>query len=84
MACGVPVVAADAGALPETCGGAALMVAPNGLAVREGLIGLIGDPGERARLRAAGLERASGFGWDRTAREIDALLRRVSSCSVSG
>jgi glycosyltransferase involved in cell wall biosynthesis len=82
MACGVPVVAADAGALPETCGRAALMVAPNGLAVREGLLGVLGDPGERSRLRGAGLERASGFGWDRTAREIDALLGRVSSLSA--
>jgi glycosyltransferase involved in cell wall biosynthesis len=82
MACGVPVVAADTGALPETCGGAASMVAPNGLAVWEGLRGVLGDPGERARLRAAGLQRASGFGWDRTAREVDALLGRVSSYSA--
>ena len=29
MACGVPVVAADRAALPETCGGAALLVDPD-------------------------------------------------------
>ena len=29
MACGVPVVAADRGALPETCGDAALLVDPD-------------------------------------------------------
>ena len=32
------------------------------------------DDQERERLRAAGLQRAAGFTWDRTAREIDALL----------
>ena len=29
---------------------------------------------ERARLRAAGLRRAARFSWERSAREIDALL----------
>ena len=67
MASGVPVVAADAGALPETCGGAARLVAPEGEAVRAALTALLADPLARARLRAAGLKRARAFGWDRTA-----------------
>jgi glycosyltransferase involved in cell wall biosynthesis len=77
MASGVPVVAADAGALPETCGGAARLVAPEGEAVRAALTSLLREPGERARLRAAGLERARAFGWDRTAAAVDALLARL-------
>jgi glycosyltransferase involved in cell wall biosynthesis len=76
MAAGTPVVASDAGALPETCGGAARLVAPDPEAVRAALVGLLGDATERARLRAAGLERAAAFNWDRTARAVDAVLRR--------
>lgn len=74
MACGTPVVATRAGALPETCGGAALLVEPDAEAVRVGLTGLLADTAERERLRAAGLQRSAGFTWDRTARAVDALL----------
>jgi glycosyltransferase involved in cell wall biosynthesis len=74
MAAGIPVVAADAGALPETCGGAARIVAPDPELLERALTGLLGDAAERERLRAAGLERARHFSWERTAADIDALL----------
>jgi glycosyltransferase involved in cell wall biosynthesis len=71
MACGTPVVASDAGALAETCGGAALLVDPNDpSAIADAVERAIGDED----LRTAGLERASQFSWDRTTREVDALL----------
>jgi glycosyltransferase involved in cell wall biosynthesis len=73
MACGTPVLAANAAALPETCGGAARLVAPGEW--EAALAGVAGDERERARLRAAGIARAAGFAWERTALEIDALLR---------
>ncbi len=75
MACGTAVVAAAAGALPETCGDAAVLAEPNGEAFRAAVTGVLANAGERERLRAAGLERARRFTWDRTARTIDALLR---------
>jgi glycosyltransferase involved in cell wall biosynthesis len=74
MACGTPVVAARAGALPETCGGAALVVEPTAEAFAAALERLLGDDGERERLRAAGLARASAFSWDAATRTIDRLL----------
>jgi glycosyltransferase involved in cell wall biosynthesis len=74
MAAGTPVVAADTAALPETCGGAARLVPPDGAAVRDALVALLADTGEQERLRAAGRERAAGFSWDATARRVDALL----------
>jgi glycosyltransferase involved in cell wall biosynthesis len=77
MACGTPVVATTAGALPETCGDAARLVAPEPDAIEHALTTLLADEGERARLRAAGLQRAAAFSWDRTAREVDALLQRL-------
>jgi glycosyltransferase involved in cell wall biosynthesis len=75
MASGTPVVAAAAAALPETCGGAAVLAEPDGEAFAAALTDLLGDDGERERLRAAGLERAASFSWDATARAVDALLR---------
>ena len=74
MACGTPVVAADATALPETAGGAARLVAPEGEAMAEALDALLGDGAEQDRLRTAGLSRAAEFTWDRTATAVHALL----------
>jgi glycosyltransferase involved in cell wall biosynthesis len=78
MAAGTPVVTTTAGALPETCGGAARLVEPDGEALADALTALLGDTGERARLRAAGLERACGFGWERTAKGVDAVVADVA------
>src|SRR5437660_2941781 len=73
MASGVPVVAAEAGALPEVCGGAALLVDPDDAdALTGALLRCLEDAGLADRLRAVGRERAAGFGRDRTARELDA------------
>ena len=71
MACGTPVVAADRGALPEVCGDAALYVDPEDpRAVADGIERALDDE----RLRTAGRARAAQFTWERTAREVDALL----------
>jgi glycosyltransferase involved in cell wall biosynthesis len=78
MAAGTPVLAADAGALPETCGGAARLAPPDADAFAAALTGLLADEAERARLCAAGLERAAAFTWDRTARGVDAVVARVA------
>ena len=78
MACGTPVIAADATALPETAGGAARLAAPT--AVSDAVCEVVRSPAERERLRAAGLARAAPFTWERTARAVDALLsQRVGS-----
>ena len=78
MACGTPVIAADATALPETAGGAARLAAP--AAVSDAVCEVVRSPAERERLRAAGLARAAPFTWERTARAVDARLsERVAS-----
>jgi glycosyltransferase involved in cell wall biosynthesis len=77
MASGVPVVAARAGALPETCGNAAILVDPNDAdGFAHALTQLASEPhGIRANeLREAGLARSAGFSWERTAADTDALL----------
>jgi glycosyltransferase involved in cell wall biosynthesis len=75
MACGTPVVAADRASLPETCGDAALLVDPDDAgAFAQALLTAALEPPARERLITAGLERARSFGWDRTARTMDAAI----------
>ncbi len=75
MAAGTPVLTTTAGALPETCGGAARLVEDPAVFATE-LPALLADAAGRERLRAAGLARATAFSWERTARGVDALLQR--------
>jgi glycosyltransferase involved in cell wall biosynthesis len=77
MASGTPVVAADTTALPDTCGGAARLTAPDPHSIREALTQLVKDDEEKARLRALGLEHARRFTWERTASEVDAVVRTL-------
>jgi glycosyltransferase involved in cell wall biosynthesis len=73
MAAGTPVVAADRAALPEACGGAALLVDPRDEdAFAAALPRAAGA--ERERLVAAGRERAAQLSWERTAEEVDRAL----------
>jgi glycosyltransferase involved in cell wall biosynthesis len=75
MACGTPVVAADRAALPDTCGEAALLADPaDAEAFSAALERAVSDEDERARLIAAGRERAERFTWQRTAELTDAAL----------
>lgn len=75
MACGTPVVAAAAGALPETCGDAALLCDPDDpSAIADAVEQALDDP---EPLHTRGLAHAARFSWQRTACEVDALLHRV-------
>jgi glycosyltransferase involved in cell wall biosynthesis len=60
MACGAPVVASNRGAMPEIAGEGALTTDPTpnalALAIQAAL-----EPGERARLRDAGVRQAGTF-----------------------
>jgi len=78
MASGVPVVASTRGALPATCGDAALLVEPDDpAALADAALTAALEEDERTRLVAAGLERAATFTWERAARETDALMDRL-------
>ena len=75
MACGVPVVAAAAAALPETVGDAGLLVDPDDSArFADALRRACTDEATRAALSAAGRRRAASYPWSRTARMTDRLM----------
>jgi glycosyltransferase involved in cell wall biosynthesis len=75
MAAGIPVVAAAAGALPETCGEAALLFDPaDPEQLTAALLAAATDEIERARLIPQGVARAENFSWDRSAMLTDAAI----------
>jgi glycosyltransferase involved in cell wall biosynthesis len=77
MACGTPVVASTAGALPEVLGDAALLVDPyDEDALTEALQAAADDRGE---LRRRGLVRAARYTWQRAAQETWAVYNEASS-----
>jgi glycosyltransferase involved in cell wall biosynthesis len=75
MAAGTAVVTSGVSSLPEVGGDAVRYVDPTAVeSIRAGLEDVLTDDGLRARLAAAGRERARRFTWERTARETLALL----------
>lgn len=78
MACGIPVVTSNTSSLPEVAGDAALLVDPMDVeAIAAAMQQVLSDPGLAAELRRRGLEQASKFSWERTARETLAVYEKV-------
>lgn len=79
MACGVPVVSTDGGALPEVVGDAGVIVpAKNVDALVDAIDGLLQDPQRRAELGARGKRRIEeNFCWQVCARQMTAYYRQV-------
>jgi len=70
MACGTPVVCGNRSSLPEVVGDAAVSIDPDDVAALADAIGrVLRDPELAAQLSEAGLERAAGFTWRRTAEQ---------------
>jgi glycosyltransferase involved in cell wall biosynthesis len=73
MACGTPVVTSRISSLPEVVGDGALLVDPYSEDdIAQGIARLLDDQDLRARLIERGLERAAGYSWTRSVRQIHA------------
>tara|TARA_R110000751_G_scaffold168963_3_gene275055 strand:+ start:65 stop:1141 length:1077 start_codon:yes stop_codon:yes gene_type:complete len=81
MARGLPVLAADAGALPEAADGAALLLPPGDPAAwAEAIARLLDDADERERMSAASLARAARAPrWEDAARIAAEALREAAA-----
>jgi glycosyltransferase involved in cell wall biosynthesis len=75
MACGTPTVCADAGALPETAGDAALFFPPGDADALASALQRLQAEGPAWSARA--LAHASRFTWERTATETLAVLEHA-------
>lgn len=79
LACDTPVVAYDAGAMPETAGPGALLAPPGDDAALMRAAGRVCDEPELARrLAAEGRRHAGGFSWRRTAELTWDVYERVA------
>lgn len=68
MQCEVPVIASNAGSIPEVCGDAAVYVDPGNIdAIAEKMMLLYKDESKRNDLIAKGKTRAKEFSWEKTA-----------------
>ncbi|MEQ8537295.1 MAG: glycosyltransferase family 1 protein [Coleofasciculus sp. D1-CHI-01] len=81
MACGVPVVVSDRGALPEVTDGAALVLKEpkNVEKMLEAVQQILDDEQLWQTLRQKGLERVKDFSWEASASRILELYRRIGS-----
>jgi len=79
MACGAPVVASAASAVPEAVGEAGILAdARDPEALAAALTRVLQDAGLRAALRARGFEWVRKFSWERCARETLAVYRELT------
>ena len=77
MAAGAAVIASNIGGIPEACGGAGVLVAPNDPeSLAEALAAMGDDEQGLRRLQRAARERARSRDWRVVAQELDAILNR--------
>jgi glycosyltransferase involved in cell wall biosynthesis len=80
MQAGIPVVASNAGSLPEVLGDAALLPDPHDPdAVAAALARVLDDADERAAFARRGFERVQHYSWERAIPEFIAAYRQVAS-----
>jgi glycosyltransferase involved in cell wall biosynthesis len=78
MTIGVPVIAANAGALPEAVGAAGALFTPGDAGeLAATLAAICADPSRRDRMREAGWQHVAGFTWARTAQAVREAWRRA-------
>jgi glycosyltransferase involved in cell wall biosynthesis len=71
MACGIPVVCSNRGALPEVAGDAALLVDPeDSEEMASAVIRILEDQTFSDQIKEQGYKRATCFSWERTAKVI--------------
>jgi len=76
MACGTPVLASTAGAIPEIVGDAALLFDPRRVEAITGAIDdFLGDSRLEQQLQQAGPQRARYFSWEDSANQVLELLK---------
>jgi glycosyltransferase involved in cell wall biosynthesis len=80
MACGVPVVAANVGSLPEVVGNAGILVDPDKVkSISDGIDEVLSaSPKKYNRIVAAGLLQVKEFSWEKCAKETLGVLENVS------
>jgi glycosyltransferase involved in cell wall biosynthesis len=78
LACGTPLVTAHNSSLTEIAEGVAVLAdAQDTASIANGISRVLDDADLRARFRAAGLERAKQFTWERAAEQVLACYQQL-------
>lgn len=78
MACGVPVITSDRGAIPEIVENAAIIVNPlDGIDISRALIKVATDRKLVLSLRKRGIKRAKMFNWDNAANKYLNIIKKI-------
>jgi glycosyltransferase involved in cell wall biosynthesis len=84
MRCGVPVIASNAGSLPEVLGDAARLVSPTDIeGLAESIQSVLTQPKLQQELSRRGLEHSAHFSWHLTARETVKVYEATGYVSSS-
>jgi len=79
LACGTPVLASNAGSLPEVVGNAGILLDPNDPnAWASALERLLTDPEEESHLRSLGPQQAAHFSWHKAALQTWELYKQIA------
>ena len=78
MAAGAPVITSNTSSMPEVAGDAAILITPTDAEeLTAALESVLGDEARRAEMMKKGLIQASGFSWERCAKETLEVYRKV-------
>ncbi len=78
MACGVPVITSNTSSMPETAGGAAVLVDPQKPEeISAAMHTLVSNKGYRDELRKKGMERVRNFSWEKMAKDYLQVYNEV-------
>jgi glycosyltransferase involved in cell wall biosynthesis len=79
MACGTPVIASNAGSLPEVCSDAARYINPFDTdALADTIRAVLAAPDQQRQMSERGLKNAQRFSWSRFAQQTWELYERVA------
>jgi glycosyltransferase involved in cell wall biosynthesis len=79
MACGTPVITSNTASLPEVVGEAGKIVDPYNVEdVAAAIAAVLADENLRSEMRRKGLERASQFSWEKSARKMVAIFEQLN------
>lgn len=84
MASGCAVIASNRGGLPESCGGAAILVNPdNEIEVVDATRRLVSDRTQLQKYKNMALQRASRAGWTLAASRFTTLLHEIQTMNIN-
>ncbi len=71
MACGTPVITSNTSSMPEIAGDAAILINPESKEdLASAMTKVLSDNEQYEKLKIAGLQRATSFTWNNTAKEV--------------